>query len=579
MPAGDLRLTQNKHTSTTHPHAHPRRQHIPTPPRLLCYYFIITSNKQGNRKSYSEDSQNHIRRQRQTIEKLKQDNQALKNELAVELKDASLAPSPSVQAEITKMQDMADLYTRKIEIERRRVEDLDHHLQLSDLKILEQRRAMGGIHAAKENSLQVQKQVKVLENKLDKALVQFNEALSSNKVLREEIDNLRRERVAFDNVYKKMEKELHEKKKEMANIIEISNIAYEARDQAQNEMAALRAQADKESAAFEAEWRELGKILEADRKMKEMNMRNKLKMAESGSGHQYGEMSMDEEAKLRKKVIKGNWHLAKDKTATSLAAQKVESYEEAFQKIQQATGITDIDELVTTFIAAEDQNFSLFNFVNELNQEQEKLEEQMTELNHEIEKYKGAGAADDGVRKKLLQDLEGRLQRTDAKTEQYEQRFQGAMRTINALKAGITSIFNKIGCSNAANRELLGDQGVNESNMLAYLGVIEERANDVLKMYAAHQLSKDGAEGDAVGAGTGAEGVKAILGATGPITPANAGGVVIDPPSTADEYASEEESEEEIDDRPLTRDELQAKTLRSLNKRESKGGAARRKRR
>jgi hypothetical protein len=35
-------------------------------------------------------------------------------------------------------------------------------------------------------------------------------------------------RVAFDNVYKKMERELHEKKKEMANIIEISNIAYEA---------------------------------------------------------------------------------------------------------------------------------------------------------------------------------------------------------------------------------------------------------------------------------------------------------------------------------------------------------------
>ena len=56
--------------------------------------------------------------------------------------------------------------------------------------------ATGGVNAAKENSLQVMKQVKVLENKLDKALVQFNEALSSNKVLREEIDNLRRERVA-----------------------------------------------------------------------------------------------------------------------------------------------------------------------------------------------------------------------------------------------------------------------------------------------------------------------------------------------------------------------------------------------
>jgi hypothetical protein len=347
-------------------------------------------------------------------------------------------------------------------------------------------------------------------------------------------------------------------------------------NQAQNEMAALRAQADKEAAAFEAEWRELGKILEADRKLKEMTMRNKLKLAEQGGSHQYGEMSMEDEAKLRKKVIKGNWHLAKDKTATSLAAEKVESYEEAFQKIQQATGITDIDDLVTTFIAAEDQNFSLFNFVNELNQEQEKLEEQMTELNGEIEKFKGAGAADDGVRKKLLKDLEGRLQRTDAKTEQYEQRFQAAMRTVNALKAGITSIYNKIGCNNPGNRELLGDQGVNESNMLSYLGVIEQRANEVLQTYAAHKMAEAASANPDSNA---SEGIKAILGATGPMTPANAGGVNIEPPSTADEYASEDESEEEIDDRPLTRDELQAKTLRTLNKRESKGGAARRKRR
>jgi len=42
---------------------------------------------------------------------------------------------------------------------------------------------------------------------------------------------LRRERVVFDQINAKLAKELHEKKKEMAQIIEISNIAYEARDQ------------------------------------------------------------------------------------------------------------------------------------------------------------------------------------------------------------------------------------------------------------------------------------------------------------------------------------------------------------
>lgn len=35
---------------------------------------------------------------------------------------------------------------------------------------------------------------------------------------------------------------------------------------------------------------------------------------------------------------------------------------------------------VTTFINAEDQNFALFNYVNELNSECEKLEEQITDI-------------------------------------------------------------------------------------------------------------------------------------------------------------------------------------------------------
>jgi hypothetical protein len=36
----------------------------------------------------------------------------------------------------------------------------------------------------------VQKQIRILENRLDKALVKFNEALAHNKQLRESIDNL-----------------------------------------------------------------------------------------------------------------------------------------------------------------------------------------------------------------------------------------------------------------------------------------------------------------------------------------------------------------------------------------------------
>jgi hypothetical protein len=116
-------------------------------------------------------------------------------------------------------------------MEKRRLEELEKQSKIMYVKTLELQHNRGGVNAVKESDRAINKQIRVLENRLDKALVKFNEARAFNKQLREEIDNLRRERVVFDQINAKLAKELHEKKKEMAQIIEISNIAYEARDQ------------------------------------------------------------------------------------------------------------------------------------------------------------------------------------------------------------------------------------------------------------------------------------------------------------------------------------------------------------
>jgi len=47
-----------------------------------------------------------------------------------------------------------------------------------------------------------------------------------------------------------------------------------------------------------------------------------------------------------------------------------------------------IDELVATFIEAEDQKLSLFNYVNELNNEVEKIEVLIAHLRAEIERHR-----------------------------------------------------------------------------------------------------------------------------------------------------------------------------------------------
>lgn len=191
---------------------------------------------------------------------------------------------------------------------------------------------------------------------------------------------------------------------------------------------------------------------------------------------------------------------------------------------------------------------------------------QIADIKTEIEKYRGQGLNTDNQRKKILKDLEERLARTEQKAEQYEKKYDAAMKTVNALKQGIQSIFNKIGCNTPANMEMLGNEGVTEANMMQYLGIIEQRTNEILQLYAATQ-ARDGvidAQGNPVPA------VSSILG-QGPQLPAGRNHISIQPPTTTDEaYDTDEDSDDEDEDRPYSRDELKAKTMRGLHKRENK---------
>ena len=57
--------------------------------------------------------------------------------------------------------------------------------------------------------------------------------------MREEIDNLRKEKAIFEGVYSKLERQLLSKRKELAEIIEVANTAYEERDKVQEKLATL----------------------------------------------------------------------------------------------------------------------------------------------------------------------------------------------------------------------------------------------------------------------------------------------------------------------------------------------------
>ena len=104
--------------------------------------------------------------------------------------------------------------------------------------------------------------------------------------------------------------------------------------------------------------------------------------------------------------------------------------------------------------------------------------------------------------------------------------------------------------------------------MMTYLGIIEQRTNEILQLYSNTLANRQDKETNVLNVNA-----AAMLG-QGPQTPAGTTQIQIHPPSTGEDLDSEEEVDEDEEERPLTRDELKAKTVRGLSKRDgAKRGA------
>lgn len=243
----------------------------------------------------------------------------------------------------------------------------------------------------------------------------------------------------------------------------------------------------------------------------------------------------------------------------------VGSYEDAFNEIIDATGITELTELVSGFIDLEDTNFDIFNNVNALSAECDRMEKHVVEIKGEVEKLKGNGMNADNQRKKMLKELEDRLRAVETEVELYERKCEAATKTVNALKAGIMLIFTRIGCATPSNLELLGTDGVTESNMSQYLGIIEQRTNEMLQLYAsAHATARESGGVDANG--NPLPSVTSIFG-QGPQEKMSGQRFMIQPPSVASGIAESEEDDDDAEVKPFNREELLARAMRGVAKR------------
>ncbi|XP_051529068.1 outer dynein arm-docking complex subunit 1-like [Myxocyprinus asiaticus] len=427
--------------------------------------FRIT---EGDRQAYSIQSQEIIRKQRQEISKLREEQEELLRSLrVVECQTRKQSDSQDAQS-LRSLLDQRDDLDEQLEIERQTQAELEQEILSVEKKLVELRRGeITASHSHKSQTPHTQKATHILENKLDRALVRFNEHLTKNSQLREEIETLRMERVQFQQLRRKLEKVLQDIRKDIGEVINMSTSAYDARVEAQTKMSMMKEKAVKDLTQYTAEMKELERVLANERRLKEFMTTKSNERSIQDDGQ---EMNRRHEMKEQRKADPG--------------VETMDTLEEVFQRIQRVTGEDDLETLVTKFIQAEDRNFALFNYVNEQNAEAEKLREEIQQIGEEMKQFHMEGLQQEQKYQEELKRVRNLQKECEKQAQQYKAQADDISKILDQIKTGMDSLFDKLDCDQALEDDLGSSSGIRDSNIMKYLSLVEPRTTELLTIHA-----------------------------------------------------------------------------------------------
>lgn len=483
----------------------------------------------NDRRMYTDETENTLRKQKITIEALVKE----KKELEAMMHVASSRQNEKFdQRNVEKLVELLEREAQaqeELRKEKEAIAGVDEKVAAMREKINQQSKKMGGSKDVyQEKHVANMKLTRILENRLDEMTKKFSIALTGNLKLREHINHVEGQKARFLDLHKRLQAELIEGKKEIDRISEVATTHFTIRDEAQHRMASLRERADREMAVYNAEIKDVKRILEHDRKLRKF-MTTKAEDRAS---------ILEDELMVR--AIK------KYEAQLNGLQQETSKFEEIFNKIKEATGIEDTDTLVESFIENEDRNFALYNYVNNMNTEIENLKDDIRRLKDEIELIKKEGVDSDVHRKEILNELEQKMVEVTDELTLVNKEYKTSRRQLELLKPKVESVFNSIECDRSSIAELLGiGVSIDDNNIMQYLGIIEQKCNELLQNKALEKIKKLNESGGDISV----DGLQGV----GP-QPAHGNFLIVPPPIEDDS----DQAWHCNDAKPLTVEEVQA---------------------
>mmetsp|Transcript_838 Transcript_838/g.1881 ORF Transcript_838/g.1881 Transcript_838/m.1881 type:complete len:484 (-) Transcript_838:134-1585(-) len=355
---------------------------------------------------------------------MKEENKTLRNQIAVLRDEKPLSLEKTLEETMTVVQNLQRKYDLLKNESQKKREYLDQ------LEIKKSELSIGATMHSSEASPEM-RHIRVLENRLDKTMIKYNEAQSIRKTYEAIVKRLKQERMGFDNQLAGIERTLKAKERDYEELLLLSHDAYHAKEMAQAELHRFEQGVMEERNQRDKEVQEKKALVE-----QRVEMNKRLEMRERIQKQQQQEIENAQRAQARDlpaaEASGGAADVAEDD-------QKIQLFIHAFNQIKEATGVNDPNEIIQKFLTQDDTQKNLTQLTKDNHALIEKLQEERRRLRSQVEELKFSNGGGGG-RRQAIDDFESHLGEATEKCERNRGKYERLARMLIDVKAGISHL-------------------------------------------------------------------------------------------------------------------------------------------
>ncbi|XP_078540313.1 outer dynein arm-docking complex subunit 3 isoform X1 [Lissotriton helveticus] len=405
---------------------------------------------EGDRKAFYESSQWTIKKNKEAILSLRQDNKKLHRKLAEILAGDEKVIKEAFHNRVVEMAAMRnkngqaaiEIVDQKLCDKLKRLNALKHQTEIRK-KRLEEVKLQHGQKQQEALSLQTiddgsaeeaqsssagnedppQQNLRILENRLEKAQLKSQEAEHIMNVYLKLKSQMQEESLTFQTQLDQLEGEILRLRQELKDLKVMNCDAHQCREAARMEL------------------QQHEEIIYRERREREMILQDYKKQAEERKANA-------ERAERRaQRVAMQPEDSAADPQRNTNGVQEekiINTFEEAFKRIKEATGVTDTQEVVERFIAQGDIHQQLEEMKLENEKNLVRLKEEKEHLESEFQQMKYSGEAKLSSGQQILEELESHLKEEEARREKIREKLERMTIVLSSTKAGVEHLANKL---------------------------------------------------------------------------------------------------------------------------------------